>query len=288
MKSLKYCILIILFQILCFRSFAAKYTTIENIENESLQIYTLAVAHGDAILIKTKNKTALIDTGLEEIADDKLIPELQKIGVKKIDYLFLTHMHTDHIGGAPKVIDQFDIGEVWTNGTTPQKNDRYVKLMEKIKEQNLIQKVPTYRQKLFLEENIWLDFVHKKMGSYAENDENNNSMAMILHYKDLKVFLAADLESKAQLSILADLKSEVICDVYKVQHHGSKKFAEAFVRMVNPAHALFSGKIYPFGFPSKEIKKLLGKKMGTKMHFNDPNTLLLKSNGEVYNITTID
>ena len=44
---------------------------------------------------------------------DRLVEYIAKQGVKRIDFLIGTHPHEDHIGGLDKVIEAFDIGEIY-------------------------------------------------------------------------------------------------------------------------------------------------------------------------------
>lgn len=57
----------------------------------------------NAILIEVDGKQILFDTG-NGVEDSQLIPELEKLGLtpKEIDFVFITHMHGDHIGGLIK------------------------------------------------------------------------------------------------------------------------------------------------------------------------------------------
>ena len=54
----------------------------------------------------------LIDAGGNATAD-RLVEYIAKQGVKRIDFLIGTHPHEDHIGGLDKVIEAFDIGEIY-------------------------------------------------------------------------------------------------------------------------------------------------------------------------------
>lgn len=71
----------------------------------------MSVGKADAILLYTADTTVLIDTGY---ADS--FPTVEKVlkreGKRRIDYLILTHYDKDHIGGAPAVLDRFEVGEV--------------------------------------------------------------------------------------------------------------------------------------------------------------------------------
>ena len=71
----------------------------------NLDIYWTDVEGGAATLIVTpEGQSLLVDTGWAS-ADDRdakrIFQTTQKAGLKKIDYLLITHYHGDHVGGVP-------------------------------------------------------------------------------------------------------------------------------------------------------------------------------------------
>lgn len=71
--------------------------------SENVTVYFLDVGQGASILIKTSNKNVLIDGGRGE-AGSTLLNYLNTYQVSKIDLLFATHPHEDHIGGIVPVL----------------------------------------------------------------------------------------------------------------------------------------------------------------------------------------
>ena len=67
------------------------------------KIHFINTENSDAILIENHGYFAMIDTG-DTDDDAKVKSYLQKQGVKRLEYLLLTHYHADHIGGADTVI----------------------------------------------------------------------------------------------------------------------------------------------------------------------------------------
>lgn len=72
-------------------------------------------------LIRMEGKNILFDSG-NGADDSQLIPTLESIGIKPedIDYVFITHLHGDHIGGMVK-----DGKAVFTNATVYLNKDEY-------------------------------------------------------------------------------------------------------------------------------------------------------------------
>ena len=90
----------------------------------------LDVGQGDSILLHSKGKTILIDTGgimsydnrkwskqknKYRIVDSVAIPYLKKLGIGRIDYLILTHGDFDHMGEAINLVNNFKIKKVIFN-----------------------------------------------------------------------------------------------------------------------------------------------------------------------------
>ncbi|MCR5454157.1 MAG: MBL fold metallo-hydrolase [Bacteroidales bacterium] len=92
-----------------------------------------------AYLIKTNGKTILFDAGLGTKANGQLLNELAKINVQpeKIDYVYITHFHGDHIGGmlTPEGEKVFTNAEVYVSRMEKEselgKGEQAVKMMEK-------------------------------------------------------------------------------------------------------------------------------------------------------------
>ncbi len=75
--------------------------------NGKLQIHHMDVGQGDgAILISPGGQVVLFDVGEDLKRKDctKPVSYLDQLGIKQIDYLYVSHYHFDHIGCIPAVL----------------------------------------------------------------------------------------------------------------------------------------------------------------------------------------
>src|SRR6266478_390375 len=72
-----------------------------------LQIYAVDVEGGQATLIVSPSgQSLLIDTGFPGFNGrdaDRIVAAAKLAGVKKLDYVLITHYHGDHVGGVPQL-----------------------------------------------------------------------------------------------------------------------------------------------------------------------------------------
>jgi len=80
------------------------------------RFYFIEVGWGNATLIMSPTgQNMLIDTGDRDAAGN-VIDVLERAGVKQIDYLVITHYHSDHNGGLAEIAAQFPIQTIVDHG----------------------------------------------------------------------------------------------------------------------------------------------------------------------------
>ena len=115
--------------------------------NGKLEMHTIDVGQGDSCLFMQGKSTMLIDCGTK--AKGKTVTEyLQNLGIKKIDVLIGTHPHDDHMGGMAEVIENFEIGTLYTpdNSKDNITTTWYMEFLDAVDKKNVEWKHPKVRR----------------------------------------------------------------------------------------------------------------------------------------------
>lgn len=93
----------------------------------ALAIYVVDVEGGQATLVVSPSgESMLIDTGwpgFDGRDPDRIQAAMKQAGVSRIDYLLVTHYHTDHVGGVPALAAKVPIGTFIDHGATVENSD---------------------------------------------------------------------------------------------------------------------------------------------------------------------
>ncbi|MBQ8193322.1 MAG: DNA internalization-related competence protein ComEC/Rec2 [Bacilli bacterium] len=216
--------------------------------NNNLNIITFDVGQGDSILINYPNNTKniLIDTGYSSYKiKNNIIPYLKSKGIRKINYLIITHGDQDHIGGALTLVENFKVEKVIFNcGPYNDLESELIKVLDKkhIKYYSCIKELNIDKNKLYF------------LQTEEFGNENDNSNVIYTELNNYKFLFMGDASSTTEKEILSKYNLPEI-DVLKVGHHGSKTSSSIeFIDEINPKYSIISvGKNNRYGHPNKEV-----------------------------------
>ncbi len=217
----------------------------------------LDVGQGDSAMLVSGKQCAFIDAGEADVSTE-VINAVRNANLKKIDFLYLSHNHTDHFGGALALAEQYSV----LNIIIPDLG----KSLEKTN------KITAIRNEVLASDGESFTAttgLHKKMGNidfyvigyYPDaSDENNRSVITSVVMNGYKFLFTGDAEKESENKLIddgIDLKS----DVLKVGHHGSRYASTtAFLKAVDPTYATISCKENnQYNHPHKEALKRLQK-----------------------------
>jgi len=101
-----------------------------NAQPRNLEIYWIDVEGGAATLIVSPSgESMLVDTGFEVGDRDakRIYAATQQAGLKKIDYLVISHYHGDHVGGLPALSKMIPLGKFYGRGDEIEAKGNWIK-----------------------------------------------------------------------------------------------------------------------------------------------------------------
>ena len=96
---------------------------------KTLDIYFIDVEGGQStLLVSPSGQSLLIDAGYTGFGGrdaDRIAKAAKTAGVKRIDYLLVTHFHSDHVGGVPNLLERLPVSVFLDHGTSIEENGKY-------------------------------------------------------------------------------------------------------------------------------------------------------------------
>lgn len=268
------------------------YTSERMQDNTETIIYNLKNkegSYGDCIVIKADDGTfSMIDCFMEENYQVQ-IQQLDKIGLTKLKYLFITHDHSDHVGNAPKIIEKYRpdfivykdsidysrLPSVEQEWDTKGYHDRMLAAADKFE----VQKIVANDQQFRIGKNDYIEAFASKFYDYS--NENNMSVNYLLVSHGTKSLFPGD-STVATETHLQNRIGKI--DLYKLSHHGAdggnsdKRFEELQARYCLIDRLDVYKKDIIKSFALKAIK------FGGKVYSNDNNdmTVFKITRGAIY------
>ncbi|MCT2223563.1 ComEC/Rec2 family competence protein [Microbacterium paraoxydans] len=207
------------------------------------------VGQGDAILVRSQDAIALIDTGPDPAALDAC---LRSLSVDRIDLLVLTHFDTDHVGGAA-VLE----GRVDTVLHGPPADDADARVLDDLARAGAALRAAGAGDRGALGEASWRVLWPRK-GSVAFPSGNDASVVTEFAGGGVpRALFLGDLSAVPQRALFRGTPLTRY-DVVKVAHHGSADQEPALYEALQPSVALITvGAGNDYGHPRRETLEML-------------------------------
>ncbi|TKJ32467.1 DNA internalization-related competence protein ComEC/Rec2 [bacterium (candidate division B38) B3_B38] len=247
------------------------------------------VSQGEAVLVEfPSGERMLIDGGgfkddFSFTGEYVISPFLWNKGVKRIDWVVVTHSHIDHISGLNAIIENFDVGEVW-QGNKSLQNFYYRSFQQVVRKK----KVPL--RSLYQGEHIEVSGVEVRVlnppsrSSPPYHLENDNSLVIQIRYMGVRVLLTGDIGEKVERELIASYGSELQSEVMKAAHHGSTSSnSDEFIKMVKPRAVVVCGKM---GFWQDGTKSFKPEKRIIVYHTARDGQVTVFTDGDTFKVKT--
>ncbi len=255
-------------------------------ENADAEVDFIDVGQGDSTLVCSDGKYMLIDTG-DRDGENTLINHLKERGVKKLDYLVLTHPHADHIGEAAEIVEGFKIGKIIMprvpDDLTPT-SSVYEDLLDAAANKGL--KIRAARNESF-------ELGEISVQTYAAEGEYSNlndySVVLRLTHGENSFLITGDCE-KQEESELLKRGCDVSADVLKVGHHGSDTSSTSqWLKEVGAQYAVIScGADNKYGHPDEETYSRICKYVKNVYVTAEDGSLAFESDGKGLTVKPFD
>jgi competence protein ComEC len=236
-------------------------------KTKPLRIYSIDVEGGQATLIVSpQGLSMLVDTGWPGFGGrdaDRIAGAVKAAGLKKIDYVLITHFHRDHVGGVTQLAERVKVGEFVDHG--PNQEDSDVTR----EDYAAYQKAIGHTAHVSLKAGSGLPFVGMRVqmvtagGEHIEDplpgageanpycasegeppddaSENARSLGFLLSYGRFRFLDLGDLTKKKELELMCPNNRIGTVDLFLVSHHGlDQSNSKALVDALHPRVAIMN------------------------------------------------
>ncbi len=232
---------------------------------KTLDVYFIDVEGGQSTLVVSPSgESLLIDTGWPGQRDaGRILDACRRAGVKRIDFLVVTHYHLDHVGGVPDVVARIPVGTFVDHGASVEKDAEGEKLFtayerarakghhllarpgETIPAKGLHVEIVSAAGKVLAKALPGAGAPNSYCASsppqQADPSENAQSVGLVISYGKFRLVDLGDLTWNKELDLMCPNNKLGTTDVYLTSHHGlSISGSPALVEALHPRVAIMN------------------------------------------------
>ena len=221
-------------------------------------------------------------------------PFLKFRGVKRLDYVWVTHGDVDHLNAVEELLERRKYGVEIQYLIFPEQkywDERLIKLCNLAEEAGTKVRVMEM-DTIFLSGKLKMRCLWPGEGEPSENG-NENSLVLHLQYGKITMLFTGDLENTGEELLaerIKDLRKKgelpACYDLLKVGHHGSRNATgEELLEVIRPRAAFCSsGKENRYGHPHAETLERLAKWGVSLYNTKDRGAVSMYTDGREYGI----
>jgi beta-lactamase superfamily II metal-dependent hydrolase len=217
---------------------------------KGLQIYFVDVEGGQATLFVTpEGASLLIDTGWPGNHGrdaDRIAAAAKDAGIRKIDFVLITHYHDDHVGGAPQLAAKIPVGTFIDHGENRESGDAasqkvftaYQSLLATGKYKHITAKpgevlpISGMQVRVVTADGEVIERPLPGAGKANEScasaekhevdtTENPRSLGVLITFGKLRILDLGDLTADKETPLMCPVNKIGAVDIYVASHHGS-------------------------------------------------------------------
>lgn len=212
----------------------------EHIENPLCTVTALSVGKADALIVKTEDWAALIDTG--ESKDGEVIrTALEEQGIQHLNLLLITHFDKDHVGSAAWILETVGVDQVLMpdyEGSRPEYQE-FLKVLHEQKETTVLRVTePMTFSQGGLDWTLYTADDTEAIFNAEQEYDNDLSLVASMTCGERRFLFTGDIE-KTRIGQMLDSDVDWHHDWIKMPHHGRyQKKLEELLDAVQPETAV--------------------------------------------------
>ena len=200
-----------------------------------LHVWIPNIRNADAAILCYDGQVYMIDTG-DKRAGQKTAELLSQLQIDRVDKLFISHPHHDHLDGLEFTAKAAKIREILFCFPYDV-NDRIANAITYANDNEIL--VSDYKDgDVFAmgDDEVSLKFWFM---NDPDLDMNNNSAVTQVQYGSRRILFTADMEKEGQAVLVKHVPAEELrADILKYPHHGRNSLTAEFLEAVSPAAAV--------------------------------------------------
>lgn len=260
----------------------------------------ISVDAGDVKLIKAYDKSILIDTDYEDTLTD-VRNFLERNDIYKLDYVILTHYHSDHVGN---FIQLCELGYIDTNtviylpaystliADNPTTLQYYTDINTYITAHSLNASIPDEGDTLEIED-FKLTFYNCETSIFEEmsvTEYNDCSTVCLVEYGDEKAIFLGDASDKPFKRFVDNQMFNYKINIYNIEHHGNNIDNQdtVFLEQVTPELCLHQTTSYSISLGrnsrSTGLAYMMGNNVPIYSQYNNNKDVIVAIYKQYYSI----
>ena len=200
-----------------------------------LHIWMASIRDADAAVLSYDGQIWMIDAG-DKRAGSLTAQMLEQLEINRIDKLFISHPHHDHMDGMTFICESARIKEMAISFPRDS-TETMIRMLAFAEEQKI--RITEYGDEDHFEMGDGNVSLHVWMKSDETRSMNDQSSQMMLRYGERTMLFTADMERAGQKDLLAAVGAEALkADLLKYPHHGKLALLDDFMNAVSPERVI--------------------------------------------------
>jgi competence protein ComEC len=239
----------------------------------------LDVGQGDSTLFQTPQGSILVDCGENDFQED-VVNYLHAQGIYELEYFIITHPDSDHMGGAPYILENIKVKKFIINGQ--EKNANFFSDSLDIIEKRNIDHDIAHPGDIIQVGALQITVLGPYRLDFSDSEWNNASLILYATYGSRSFLLTGDAEKEGEKDLLKYHKFDIDCDVFSAGHHGSKTSnSQKLLEAATPQYVVIScGKDNKHKHPNQEALDVFASVGATVYRTDELGSIVFVTDGE--------